>query len=56
MVRVFDKKMKKIMECLSVEKAFEGLQKGSYKVGEYLVIESSGKEHRFVKYICKKSK
>lgn len=53
MIKVYGKKGQVLMVVASVEKAVEGLRKGTYKIGAYRIVdESTGKEHKFVKYIC----
>lgn len=53
MIKVYGKKGQVLMVVASVEKAVEGLRKGTYKVGAYRIVdESAGKEYGFAKYIC----
>jgi hypothetical protein len=52
MIKVLNKKGKVLMEVRTVQKAYEGLRKGTYKVGEYSVIEPNGKVHEVIKYRC----
>jgi hypothetical protein len=54
MILALNRKGTVLFETSSLEKAYDGLQKGTYKVGEYSVVEPSGKVHHFVKYICER--
>ena len=54
MIVALNKKGTVLFETSSLEKAYDGLRKGTYKVGTYSVVEPNGKVHRFVKYICER--
>lgn len=55
MVKAINTKGTVLLVTTSFDKAFNGLQKGTYKVGTYFVTdEESGKTKRFVKYICER--
>lgn len=52
MFRVYNRKGTELFQAISLEKAFEGLRKGTYKVGSYEVVGPAGEKHHFEKYVC----
>ena len=56
MFKAYNRKGTELFQANSLEKAYEGLQKGTYKIGGYDVIEPTGKVHHFEKYVCSRKK
>lgn len=54
MIVALNKKGTVLLQTTSLQKAYDGLRKGTYKCGEYSVVEPNGKVHRFVKYVCER--
>ena len=56
MFKVYNKKGIELFQAISLEKAYEGLRKGTYKIGCYDIIDPAGEVHHFEKYVCHRKK